>query len=103
MARVKKLLSLPLLEEGNELLDLGVPMTKVHNILGLHGEWSYQSTTDIFKADRHGHQSATRPPWLKDVSTRDSILVEPPLGWSYSGVFPFGMWVTAGGTLANES
>ena len=89
MSRRKRLIGLKKLDEGNELLDMGVPMTKVHVRLKLNELWSYQSTADIFAADRLGLSSITRPPWLEE----EPHLQEAPQGWIFEGVFPHGEWV----------
>lgn len=87
MARRKRLLGLNALAKGNKMLDLGVPMTKVHAELGL--TWHYQSTVTVFNADREGKHYITRPEWLQDEPT----LQETPQGWRFEGVFPKGKWV----------
>ena len=89
MARRKRLISLDLLKKGNELLDMGVPMTVVHKQLGLEGLWSYQSTADVFNADRLDLHSVTRPPWL----VKDPVLQDTPLDWVFEGTFPYGEWI----------
>lgn len=89
MARRKRLLGLEALAKGNELLDLGVPLTKVHEVLGLQGKWSYPSTVTVFNADRAGLHKVTRPAWLTDAPT----LQETPDDWEFIGVFPNGDWV----------
>jgi len=91
MARRKRLLSLDLLKKGNELLDMGVPMTIVHKQLGLEDKWSYQSTADIFGADRQDLHSVTRPDWLGDSTEGD--LQDTPTNWRFEGTFPYGEWV----------
>lgn len=88
MARRKRLLGLEALAKGNQLLDLGVPMTKVHEELGLHGAWSYNSTVQVFTADRNKLYNATRPEWLQEEPT----LQATPEGWEFVGVFPNGTW-----------
>jgi len=90
MAR-KKLIALNLLEKGNELLKLGVPMTKVHKDLGL--DWSYQSTADVFTADRAGLHHVTRPSWLKASEDPKEALQKAPENWNFEGVFPNGKWI----------
>lgn len=87
MAKPKKLIGLNALELGNRLLDDGVPLTKVHERLGL--DWHYMSTRDIFMADRKRRHSITRPPWLED----EPALQTPPSDWVFEGVFPIGSWV----------
>jgi len=89
MARRKRLLSLDMLEEGNKLLDLGVPLTKVHKQLGLDTKWTYQSTSDVFTADRADLYSVTRPEWLQ----RAPDLQETPQDWKFEGTFPYGEWL----------
>ena len=97
MARRKRLLSLTMLEQGNALLDVGVPVSKVHKQLGLGETWSYQATADIFKADRAGLHSVTRPAWLKHSSTElgkeVSDIQDTPVDWQFEGTFPYGEWV----------
>lgn len=88
MARRKRLLGIAALNKGNELLDLGVPMTRVHIELGLDGKWSYPSTITIFNVDRKGLHSITRPGWLED----EPLLQETPDGWHFLGIFPDGKW-----------
>jgi hypothetical protein len=87
MARRKRLLGLAALAEGNKLLDIGVPMTRVHTELQL--DWSYQATVTVFNADRDGKHHVTRPAWLSEEPT----LQETPEGWGFEGVFPNGQWV----------
>lgn len=87
MARRKRLLGLQALADGNKMLDMGVPMTRVHTELGL--DWSYQATVILFNADREGKHHATRPEWL----TNEATLQEAPEGWHFDGYFPFGNWV----------
>ena len=89
MARRKRLLGLTVLEEGNKLLDMGVPMTKVHLALKLDGRWSYQSTADIFAADREDLHSVTRPDWLKEKPA----IQDTPKDWHFEGTFPYGDWI----------
>ena len=89
MARRKRLLGIAALEKGHDLLNLGVPMTRVHFELGLEGEWTYQSTVTVLNADRKGKYSVTRPPWLQE----EPKLQEAPDGWSFDGVFPNGIWI----------
>lgn len=91
MARRKRLLGLALLEEGNKLLDMGVPMTKVHSQLKLEGVWSYQSTSEVFGADRQELHSVTRPEWLQ----QEPALQETPTDWHFEGTFPYGEWIKA--------
>lgn len=86
MAKPKRLLSIDALEWGNALLDKGVPMTKVHEQLDL--DWNYQSTRDVFIADRKKKFNATRPPWLLDKPN----LQTPPEEWFFDGIFPNGNW-----------
>jgi hypothetical protein len=86
MARKKRLLGLEALEYGSMLLDMGVPMTKVHQALKV--DWSYVSTSIVLTADREGHHSATRPEWLAESPT----LQETPDNWEFIGVFPDGTW-----------
>jgi len=95
MARRKRLLSLDLLEKGNALLDMGVPMTSVHKQLGLEKAWSYQSTADVFTADRQDLHSVTRPSWLKESSEDLGIpvLQSTPVDWKFEGTFPYGEWI----------
>jgi len=97
MARRKRLLSLDKLEEGNKLLDLGVPMTKVHLKLGLDAYWSCQSTADIFMADRADLYSVTRPDWLQKSNDKEDEFVpmiqDTPKGWRFEGIFPYGEWL----------
>jgi len=88
MARRKRLLGLDTLNKGNELLDLGVPMSKLHLRLNLDSYWSYQSTSDIFAADRAGLHSVTRPDWLMSSPT----MQETPEDWCFEGTFPYGDW-----------
>jgi len=94
MARRKRLLAIEILNEGNKLLDIGVPMTKVYANLGLKEFWSYQATFDIFMADRQDLQSATRPQWLKELSEKGSNLKihNSPPDWYFDGIFPYGEW-----------
>ena len=87
MSRPKHLLGLKALEEGNALLDQGVPLSKVH--ARLDPEWHYLSTYMIFKVDRHGRHQVTRPPWLK----AEPVLQAPPDDWTFDGNFPNGRWV----------
>lgn len=97
MARRKRLLALDKLEEGNKLLDMGVPLTKVHQQLGLAKFWSYQSTSDIFTADRQDLHSVTRPPWLEYSSEVEGnevpIVQDSPKDWTFEGTFPYGEWI----------
>lgn len=86
MPKAKKLIGLDALEAGNHLLDQGVPMSKVHEHLDL--PWHYMSTRDVFKADRAGKRSITRPEWLQN----GPALQEPPEPWFFDGVFPNGVW-----------
>ena len=91
MSRRKRLLGLKQLEEGNNLIDQGVPVTRVHKQLKL--PWSYQSTVDIFIADRKELHSVTRPEWLKPIDEEAPILQEPPEDWKFEGTFPYGDWI----------
>ena len=97
MARRKRLLALDKLEEGNRLLDMGVPLTKVHKELGLEDLWSYQSTSDIFTADRQDLYSVTRPDWLQHSSKVEGkevpVIQDSPANWFFEGTFPYGDWV----------
>jgi len=95
MARRKSLLSIAVLDEGNDLLDLGVPMTVVHKKLKLHKLWSYQSTVNIFSADRDGLHSVTRPDWLRKRESTQT-LQEAPKEWTFEGTFPYGEWIYNG-------
>ena len=84
----KKLVGLDTLNKALELLELGVPMTKVHVTVGLDKVWSYGSTVIVLTCARNGHLPAVLPPWLKDAP----ILQEPPVNWVFRGNFPIGKW-----------
>lgn len=86
MARRKRLIGLDALTRGNELLDMGVTMKRVHEELAL--EWSYVSTRDVFHADREGLHSVTRPEWLQETPD----LQETPEDYVFVGTFPIGDW-----------
>jgi len=102
MARRKRLLSVVLLNKGNELLDLSVPMTKVHIALELENHWSCQSTADIFAADREGFHAVTRPDWLQEISEKEPsiMLHDSPTDWQFEGTFPYGEWVNTANKVA---
>lgn len=89
MARRKRLLGIATLEAGIKLHKLGVPMTKIHEQLGLQGKWSYPSTVTVLNAELAGLTDATRPPWLQD----EPLLQEMPTNWAFRGIFPDGKWV----------
>ena len=84
----KRLIGLDTLNRALELLDLGVPMTKVHTKVGLDKVWSYGSTVIVLTCARNNLLGAVQPPWLK----KTPILQEPPANWIFKGNFPIGKW-----------
>lgn len=98
MANIRKLLNIETLDKAVALVELGVPMVKVHSSLFLDGYWSYQTTVNLVKADMAGFHKATRPTWLL---ASDQITQTPPTNWKFVGTFPKGEWVKTG-ELTND-
>ena len=94
MARRKRLIGKNYLNKAKDMLDMGVPMSKIHKQLGLDKVWSYQSTSDILHAEKDGLESVTRPAWLLS----EPLVQETPVDWQFEGTFPYGEWSYRGKT-----
>lgn len=89
MARQKSLLGLDVLNKGVAMLDKGIPLTTVFQVLHLADKMSYGSARLAFKEDRANNHKVTRPEWLQPLPD----IQLPPANYVFAGKYPTGLWV----------